>query len=439
MNINSEAIKLMESKSLLEKLRSKRVDKGENRILIPDSFQEDFPFLYERLKEAADFAQCVLIKDSSMTIKKTYTEILVDPTTVGLDDVIERLQKKPVEFDAVMTVAAMFESLTSVPDGSAFDVAGGGRFGIISLIHLTTAIYGEQVWDIPLAKQKRWWKYNLTFKKKIEEVFTVVFGKESSAKALSSAIEIIYRKFIRRILNAKKTDGTPVDGAVIIHSLAQSFIDHLFATGEMMFMAYLTKKKVERIQRNKTNKNKLPKDREKVKATKLLRPTIKIDRPTTDWEKISVGKIQQELNKVEKLIPNFSTIKHGSPDHWEKGVKSVVEGLYAKTKFFNAKYKQRSNAIRSKIYAGRPLISGPKAGLPGLHMIPDLTKPKPEEWMQTENLFKNRDAEEWEMQTISCISNIFEYDLTKAEIDELDAPTIRKYLNTAFSVAFATD
>jgi hypothetical protein len=175
-------------------------------------------------------------------------------------------------------------------------------------------------------------------------------GSEAAASCILNCYDILYRKFIRRVLVESNERIKN-----LLHNLAKELSAPLFNSGAALFINLLRtetrKKKVEtEVIPAKGKKPQKVYTEEKYLAR--VRPSI-LDGPKTPFEAAAFAKINTALAKIDRCASNYdlASKKYASPVEWENVHKLWIEDLYRKVKMPSHLMVQRKKTIRANIIA----------------------------------------------------------------------------------------
>jgi hypothetical protein len=192
-------------------------------------------------------------------------------------------------------VLGLIEALIKIPDEAAAKLHGAGRAATGFILVLATQIYSESQYDAPLSRQRKWWKDVSDLRKVMLESLTKVFGYEGAATSILTAIEVIYRRYIRKAFT-KDEDGLPSLASAPLKKLLKAHTQILVASGPNLFQRLLPKRSVEVKEKVETKKGKHVIETKTKKI--LIRPQIPKG-PMTAWEENLAGRVYTVLGELE--------------------------------------------------------------------------------------------------------------------------------------------
>jgi len=360
-----EASKAFKAKmSLLYNIRAKSNIGGENRILLPKNLEKTLPGLYKSILDASLLAGVEIVPDEATSVNPANPAVwLNDPE--ARDKALEQLRKKSFEkeLSATATLAALIALLGEIPTEESLSMTGPGRLAVAFIAHLTAGIFLEQEENIPLSQSADLWKVSQNLRQEVSKDLLLALGDDSASKQITLGLEILYRKFIRKVFSEKDNSKSEA-----LRNLSRGLVSGLVASGTTVFLRNL------RIQTS-TQKVSVPDASSKKQgATKVieqkkvavLRPKL-IEGPMSVLEEKAVENINKVLNRYEQgKVKDYSQVCGFMPlNEWQKNIKDRVEKLYDLVSLANKKMSSRKDEVRQHVYASRPGYSARKEGTSG--------------------------------------------------------------------------
>jgi hypothetical protein len=353
-----EARKVSETtkSQLLTAIRSKGGGARENRILIPSKLRSALPKFYDRLMAAAKLAKCELHEDVNCEVN------LANPVAFGdnIDLRDEFLTRQYIKGEPnktlheIANLAVLIDSVLEIPDpNTACEKLG--RKSLLHLFNLFLRIYMEQRYSVPISSQAKWYKDDKISRNDIIGQIQSQVGGQDVATCLINAFDILYRKFIRRILDQKGIEGRK--GRDKLDGLADFLTQKLFCSGGTLFQRLLpSRKATKKIWTTSTG----PKGQEVKTATEVeykafVKPHIR-DGDLTATESAIYKKVNGALSKMDKFAVGWSLEqKNGfdSPIEWEAGHKAWIDDVRSRCEIPNSVLRSRHEYIRSGILEQR--------------------------------------------------------------------------------------
>jgi hypothetical protein len=423
--------------SLYRSIAGKSTKAGDDRIILPGNLVTEMPTLFYRLEAAAHMAGVRIILDSSQNARCVHKS-LFSLNAAERDTYVAGLTLPPngPEMDALACVTVLNDALSIIPDQSAFAISGNGRLAAGYILHLIAGIYCEWAFSAPLAETRKWWKSTLSFREEMEKKVKGVFGDEKVSHTVITAIEILYRKFIRSLTHQYVDEATTPEIHKVVE-LGRAHTEKLTAKSSSMFMRNLRSETVEVTKYVADPTPKDPSRKKKVtqKQIGLLRPKLSTG-PMTSWEDATLSRINAAMGKVETKFENFSFTKFSDPRQWDSKIKSVVDSLYQKTAVQSKQIASRKQYVRAQIAAERTKASlTPKTGGQGSQALPFGTISQ-QEWLLAVSAASSAKAAEWEVECVTAINQLLgRATLSKGDIDALSEDAILDILALNFKLA----
>lgn len=274
----------------------------------------------------------------------------------------------------------------------------------------------------PISISKRYWKLTTDLKKRIIESVSEIVGGVKVATTIINAIEILYRKFLRKAMKMPGEDKV-VDS---LKRLAMDYITRIVAKGPTMFERNLRTETVVRVEVRDVpagKKGVTKKEKEEVKYTGLIRPKISSD-VCTSWESTLVGRINVQLTELVAEVPNFNS-READPSlkRWESNIKTIVDNAYELVGPFQKEITSRKKLLRANIMAAK----GPAPTRPGMTAEErnQWAKISNAEWLNELNEATTTLGPEWENRFLSLFSLMAGRTLTKDEVSRMQANDIK--------------
>jgi hypothetical protein len=265
------------------------------------------------------------------------------------------------ELEAIADFSVLMDSLLEFPNAADLAMVGAGRTGVHHHASLLLRIYCEQEYLTPIAKQRAWWKSGSALRDEMRRRITSQVGNEAAASCILNCYDILYRKFIRRVL-VEGTERTKN----LLHGLAKELSAPLFNSGAALFINLLrveTRKKKVETEVLPTKGKKPQKVYTEEKYLARIRPSI-LDGPKTPFEAAAYAKVNTALAKIDRCASGYdlTSKKYSSPVEWEEVHRLWIEDLYRKAKMPSHIMVQRKKTIRANIIAQMDTNSTTKDG-----------------------------------------------------------------------------
>jgi len=338
------------TQSLSSVIRGRMGAGQDSRVEIPGNLEETLPLFYKRMVIACRFAKCELVKNQKILLKLARPDVFGSDEKAR-DDVLDSLYDEKgnpkKELLEVADLSVLIDTLLEIPTAGALNATGPGRLGIHHTVNLIMRVYAEQVYSVPIAKQSRWWKGGATLRGEMIARVASQVGGLTEATSLINAFDILYRKFIRSVLNGK------AEKAKLLRDTAAELSKNLFVSGAGLFNNLLREEtRVKKVEEEVLAKNRTSKKIVERKYKARIRPTIS-DGPKTPFEIAIYAKVNTALAKAESLAVSYNMDSdiYSSPKEWEEDHASWVENLYTRTKIPSSIMTTRKQAIRAIINA----------------------------------------------------------------------------------------
>jgi hypothetical protein len=393
------------STSLISAIRNKAGLKSENRILVPANLKETLPHMWSRFQTACTLSKSEMVLDNSVKITLARPAVWGDDI-VARDNLLASLYddkgNPKSELAEIADLSSLIENMLELPSVESLASAGPGRTGLWHSVSLVSRIYCEQAFDVPIAKQRNWWKVGGQIREKMRSELSNQLGGSAPALLVLNAFDILYRKFVRHVLRSKNQEHVKK-----MHDLIASYSPVLFNKGGALFNSLLRSETKER----KVSKD-VPDKKGKVqrvqiteKYTVKIRPKI-ADGPRTGFESSVYAKVNSALAKIESRADdyNLNSKKYSSPTVWEKEHKDWVEGLYQKTKIASHLMVQRKQNVRAKIMA--KISESDSSSGKGAAAVPTQLKITQAQWIASEAALMAEHEEQFDLEAIRALNSM---------------------------------
>jgi len=413
--------------SLLNVIRSKEGLSSENRIEIPGDLEKTLPLIFRQYQIASELAKCKLVANPRITLNVARSDIWGDDE-VARGKVLSTLYTEEgvprSELVQIGNVSALFEFLSRIPGEETVIVSGPGRMGLAYVMSLFMRVYSEQVFSVPIAKQRNWWKDTGVIRKEIILQMSGQFGA-TAANCLVNAFDVLYRKFIRRVFLDNKEDGVKR-----ITELASNLSKRLLTSGgglmTSLFHTETRKKKVTAYEDQKRGPPK--KVVNEVSYTAHVKPNIS-DGPKTAFEKEIVQKVNNALDKIASKAEDydFGSTKFSSPIEWEESHKTWLDNLYNQVRIPSGVYTSRRRIVRMRILADRTKKVAEPSTATAAPSTP-VARISNEEWIAYESSYIEEHEAAFEQETIKVLNEFLAQNFSKEEFKHVSTEEILNLL-----------
>lgn len=241
----------------------------------------------------------------------------------------------------------------------------------------------------------------------ITRVSTVV-GSETAAHCLLTAFDIIYRKFIRNVLQK----GSP-EKKLMLHNAATSLSQKMFVSGANLYQNLLateTRYRKVQVELPAPKGGKAKTQIREEKYTARIKPNV-LAGPRTNLEQTVISKINQVLAKTETMSVDYTlkSKEFASPQEWEDRHKGWVDLLYTRSKFLSNMFVRRKQLVRAIVSR----LHKEKEAAAGQGQNPNTTQTgiTPEEWRRAEDLLIEEEGAKFDRATEEGLNLLFDMNL----------------------------
>jgi hypothetical protein len=251
-----------------------------------------------------------------------------------------------------------------------------------------------------LTASKKWWRVQTDVRQMLEDEIGAIVGGQDIARTIINAVNILYRRFIRAVLN----NDTQQEKKDKLRNFLCLISEKVVCTGACLFSRLLRTETI-RVDKVVPDHTKKGKDQTKVikeKKTVLVRPKLNF----------SVG-TQVEGAVFARLNGVLSTIESGREDvlgpkaystlpRWQDTVQAWVDDLYTRVNAVSKQQASRKQYVRQTIIGRRM----EKAAQTGKTALPQQFEQgvNPVEWSDTVRALEQEHAGDWENETLMGIS-----------------------------------
>jgi hypothetical protein len=391
--------------SLVQVIRTKKGLNQENRVILPANLEKQIPDLHRRFVIAAQAAKCDIVLDSRTEVKAS-RPVLWSGDKVARNAFLESLYDAKgapeQELFEIADLGVLIDSLLEIPSRESIERRGPGRTGTWYSVNLVARITCEQVYDVPIAKQRNWWRTGNDLRAAMKVSLTNQLGGEAPATVVLNAFDIIYRRFIRFIMRE-----APDDKRDLLWTLVADYSKVLLVSGGGLFTNLLRsetrKKKIEQeepVQGGRKTVKKLV----EVSYQAKVRPKI-TEGPKTPFESAAYAKVNNALARIESQAKSYwlGNVEFSDPMNWEEAHHSWVESLYSKVRIPSHLMVQRKQLIRATIIASMNAATG-AAGTPAGNPNQSQAKISQTKWIEQQNATLEAHADKYEKESIKALS-----------------------------------
>jgi hypothetical protein len=420
--------------SLVQVIRTKKGLSQENRVILPANLEKQIPDLHRRFVIAAQAAKCDIVLDSRTEVKAS-RPVLWSGDKVARNAFLESLYDAKgapeQELFEIADLGVLIDSLLEIPSRESIERRGPGRTGTWYSVNLVARITCEQVFDVPIAKQRNWWRVGNDLRSALKVSLTNQLGGEAPATVVLNAFDIIYRRFIRFIMRE-----APDDKRDLLWNLVADYSKALLVSGGGLFTNLLRsetrKKKIEQeepVQGGRKTVKKLV----EVSYQAKVRPKI-TEGPKTPFESAAYAKVNNALARIESQAKNYwlGDQEFSDPMKWEEAHHSWVESLYSKVRIPSHLMVQRKQLIRATIIASMSAATG-AAGTPAGNPTLGQTKISQTKWIEQQNATLEAHADKYDKESIRALSIMLGVTLDKDALLKLTEEEIITLLGAVSS------
>jgi hypothetical protein len=413
--LSSEYKKTLEVNSVLAHLREVGNKGKENRILIPDKLEKDFPSFYKFASVLANKSGCQLVEQPNVRVALRHPQIWSQNPEVQE----QALGVLPLgrEREDVGNVAALLDSMVGIPTKDA-ESSSIGKLALLFVSRVITNVYCEQTYDTPIGHLNGLWRVGATLRDDLISSVTNELGSQIAAKLCVTAIEILYRKLIRLIITNRDTSPQSYDD---VKTIAEGHIEKMCVKGTTYFQRQLNTKTVivTQLRQDLNDKSRQSKAKAvQVKKLTLVRPKVP-DGPVTVEENAVYSKINAALGKLETEAMDFSYERMSAgPVEWSNRIKATARKCYAVVAPFSKLVTDRKRIIRADIFKNRAgLKAAPASGKAGATLYTNQGAILPDEWDAALLRIKREKKDDWNDSFRETFSIVFDSSLKRAAED----------------------
>jgi hypothetical protein len=407
-----------QAESLVKVIRTKIGLSQENRVVLPHNLEKQIPELHRRFVLAAEIANCDVIYDSRTEVKPA-RPVLWEGDTLARNNFLETLYTEKgepkKELFEIADLGALIDSLLEIPNRESLEKRGPGRTGIWYSVNLVARTFCEQAYDVPIAKQRNWWRIGNNLREGMKVALSAQLGGDNAATTVLTAFDVIYRKFIRVILRQGADDKKN-----LLSELVTDFSGVLFVTGGGLFNNLLhTQTRVKKVEQEKpvAGGRKTVKEIVEVKYSAKIRPKI-TEGPRTPFESAIYAKVNNALAKVESQALDYrlDDTNFSSPIEWEEKHATWIEELYSRVRIPSHLMVQRKQSIRAALAAKISSTAG-VAGTPSGTTIPSGRAPIAQtEWISQQEALIDASADKFDSESMKALNVMLSSSMNKEEL-----------------------
>jgi hypothetical protein len=402
--------KAKDSANLLAAIRSKGIKGAENYVLIPKNLGAQFPWAHQIMLASAQLIGKTLIEDNEAPLALRLSDpFSLDPQTrqKGIDLLFTKDGKEDLmDRQAVCDITAVVESLTRIPDESAFKMSGPGKQAIAYIVHLICTVYAEQVEGMGATKHSHLWRLGMAYRRTLVASMGRVLGGEKPASRFLSAIETLYRLFLRQTLTNASSERM-----FVFTQLVRTHITRMTRAPAEIFRHYLPRAR-------KTEERKVAATfdakgkpatvkTEKISVLKMQRPIPDLGKQVSDFERTLLEHVFRSVAKVEDELATPLYCCESLVD-WDQDLKKLADEYCKAFRPLAQELLERKRAIRSRAIeeeTQKAAAAQPSGAAKAKPAEVKFTMPL---WERYAALVETEQRNRWIEKTISFLSNLFE-------------------------------